>query len=712
MRKIEESLISTCGSVNLDRSLDALMIKKKQLESDCATEEGSLHLWKKFRDRMAQESDCPLCHRGFSKEQDYVDLKEEIERRMVSIPRELDSKRRELQELIKQHEKIIELRPKNVEFSNLREVDIPKLEEGIKSLQSNLDELQSQIEKETSKLDDIQMKESVARKLQGDMAVIEKTEREIADMNRSLDTYKVSHSGSTQRPVAEMQEERRSLRAKCKDLSSEIEGLRTEMEQLLKQRQSAIDKEHELKNRHLKLEKEFQGVNTLNSEFKRLEAVKVRITGQLETSRGQLAGCQADLMSAEAEKQKISEQGEENVAFAMTEWQEWRDRSREFMEVSEAVASKYKNNAPPTEQLQKVERELASLEAKTEELKSKVVKTSEEVERIRTAINTHQIVQRELQDCVQLRKLQTQLGSLSIRIRDTQEKISACQLGISESTDVEEHVKKLSDQEERLCQRKQVISNAITRVKAELQMMEKDLREKYADAETEYLKKVYELKTSEMAATDLHHYYQALDRAILKHHEEKMNEINDIIRELWRTTYRGNDIDHIKICSEEEPLAAASRTRRTYNYRVVMVKAGSGGGAVATRVGKHARLTTSSETPLDMRGRCSAGQKVLASLVIRLALAEVFCLHCGVLALDEPTTNLDRENIESLAYALTEIIKTRSSQSNFQLIVITHDEDFIELLGRAGCANHLQRLVRNPEGLSEIQTVRMEDQFN
>lgn len=26
----------------------------------------------------------------------------------------------------------------------------------------------------------------------------------------------------------------------------------------------------------------------------------------------------------------------------------------------------------------------------------------------------------------------------------------------------------------------------------------------------------------------------------MKYHEEKMNEINDIIRELWRTTYRGN----------------------------------------------------------------------------------------------------------------------------------------------------------------------------
>lgn len=52
---------------------------------------------------------------------------------------------------------------------------------------------------------------------------------------------------------------------------------------------------------------------------------------------------------------------------------------------------------------------------------------------------------------------------------------------------------------------------------------------------------------------------------------------------------------------------------------------------------------------LNMRGRCSAGQKVLASIIIRLALAETFCVNCGVFTLDEPTTNLDRDNIESLA---------------------------------------------------------------
>lgn len=48
---------------------------------------------------------------------------------------------------------------------------------------------------------------------------------------------------------------------------------------------------------------------------------------------------------------------------------------------------------------------------------------------------------------------------------------------------------------------------------------------------------------------------------------------------------------------------------------------------------------------LEMRGRCSAGQKVLASIVIRLALSESFCADCGILTLDEPTTNLDEENM-------------------------------------------------------------------
>ena len=46
------------------------------------------------------------------------------------------------------------------------------------------------------------------------------------------------------------------------------------------------------------------------------------------------------------------------------------------------------------------------------------------------------------------------------------------------------------------------------------------------------------------------------------------------------------------------------------------------------------------------------GLQVLAAFIIRLALAETFCWNCGILTLDEPTTNLDEDNIESLANQL------------------------------------------------------------
>ena len=58
--------------------------------------------------------------------------------------------------------------------------------------------------------------------------------------------------------------------------------------------------------------------------------------------------------------------------------------------------------------------------------------------------------------------------------------------------------------------------------------------------------------------------------------------------------------------------------------------------------------------------------QVLASLIIRLALSETFSANCGVIALDEPTTNLDHENIQSLAQALSDLVESRRN-SNFQV---------------------------------------------
>jgi DNA repair protein RAD50 len=102
---------------------------------------------------------------------------------------------------------------------------------------------------------------------------------------------------------------------------------------------------------------------------------------------------------------------------------------------------------------------------------------------------------------------------------------------------------------------------------------------------------------------------KALDCAIMEYHSEKMAEINSILRELWTEVrqrmpthcyrlfclqvYKQGDIDYIEIKTEGTADGKSSGGRRTYNYRVVMVCNGH---------------------EIDMRGRCSAGQKVCCIL--------------------------------------------------------------------------------------------------
>lgn len=175
----------------------------------------------------------------------------------------------------------------------------------------------------------------------------------------------------------------------------------------------------------------------------------------------------------------------------------------------------------------------------------------------------------------------------------------------------------------------------------------------YRDIEERHRVKLIEYETTKLTVSDLDKYHTALDKSLMDYHGHKVADINKIIRELWMLTYKGQDITNIQIVSGQDSRA---RANRSYNYRVVMTKG---------------------TTKMDMRGRCSAGQRVLASIVIRLALAETFCLNCGVMALDEPTTNLDYENKRGLAIALAQIISNRSAQKNFQLVIITHDVEFV-----------------------------------
>ena len=209
----------------------------------------------------------------------------------------------------------------------------------------------------------------------------------------------------------------------------------------------------------------------------------------------------------------------------------------------------------------------------------------------------------------------------------------------------------------------------------------------YTNIEKKYNKLKLNYIASIQTQKEIENYYEALDQSLLKYHGKRMEEINKLINYYWSMTYKGKDIKGIEIKSDFEKTAKT----RNYNYRIVFFTANGAG--------------------LDMRGRCSAGQKILASIIIRLALAETFCNNCGILCLDEPTTNLDEDNSKSLAKALREIIQSRSEDQNFQLIVITHDPVFVDLLGSDYCDN-FWHVSKNKDNFSTLQLKPINSIFN
>jgi len=94
-------------------------------------------------------------------------------------------------------------------------------------------------------------------------------------------------------------------------------------------------------------------------------------------------------------------------------------------------------------------------------------------------------------------------------------------------------------------------------VRDEIKRLNSKLKEKdYKNVDDNSRNSMIEFETTQIAVDDINRYMSALDKALLKFHGMKITEINKIIRELWTLTYKGEDINNIKIVSGDAGSAA------------------------------------------------------------------------------------------------------------------------------------------------------------
>ncbi|XP_047503353.1 DNA repair protein RAD50 [Pieris napi] len=677
LTKAEDQMYKACGTQTYEATLAKITTTVEKLQDEQNVLQSSMFIIAKYKTQLKDNSCCPLCNRGFDSDNEVTDLISQLTTQVLNVPAKLEKVTEELQVSSSKKDDLLSMKSLNERIHTLKEKEIPQLETRMSDVDSQISKLTETSEELSMCLLEPEQKLQSARGIQGDMPLLDRFTNEVNTTTKDLEAIKSQCTDIiTDMTLDEATAKQTSLRQSVSSLRASVKSAQQKLNAHNRKINSMNEKKIKFKEELVNIQKKVQELVNLQENLKELEVNKGKYLEELKELETGIAPLEADLKEKQSTKNEVvkKSRGEIDVknnyimnvvnAFDKVKIIDLEIRQHKERNIQKEMDKIKEANDVLMEKQKQV---MADRDLLTKKMSS-----------LRDELSKQEIYKRNLEDNLKLRKAQAEIETSEKELAEVNEKLS----GVNTETLSEKE--ELISKQTKIFREKAQNEGKLGELKERLKQNKADLkRTQNKDLEMRYREKTYELHVTKAIDRDIRDYLVALDRCLLEFHREKMENINLIIREMWRKIYRGNDIDYIEIKTEGS--MTADSDRRKYDYRVVQCKNG---------------------VEIDMRGRCSAGQKVLACLIIRLALAETFSSRFGVLALDEPTTNLDSENVQSLCSALGEIVQERMKQKNFMFIIITHDRQFIESLGNIDKVTHFYEVSRNEEGKSRIKKIR------
>jgi DNA repair protein RAD50 len=644
----------------------------EEMQKRIVDAQAMLHLYDSAYKSCSDTRSCLLCERDFEDQASldhfisrYQELRIEIPRSVAEDEEHLAKAKHDyLDAFMEAHETWQKLSP-----------EVQQSEIKLRQAQTEYQEAHEAADKALAIVADLSQKQKKLEGLKQVVSDANRLGREVRELTRKTANLQAELVMAGARAGSEnLPEKLATLQQTIRDLKRDIDRLTNEKElariALSKAEMSRRDLQHRLAEEHGRLREQEQ----LATRVKETQEAMAQLQAQLIAADEMLRSLEPQLAEKRAALSQLKEAASEH------QWEIRREMARltasqNTLQSVQDDMDAYLNKGGPAMLKQATDktREIRAHIQTIEDGLSAVTVKITEAERQQA---DHASAQRNMNDNLRLRRMRQDVLHLERQVEDLESK--------NAERDRERYLqeaKRYKDRFSRLQLEKSSLLGELRAKDDELKKLQRQLEIEFKDAAEVYRRHFIKVATMEKANEDLEKYGKALDSAIMRYHAIKMDEINRTIQDLWQTTYVGTDVDRIYIESEGEPSAA----NRTYKYNVRMVKG---------------------EAEFEMRGRCSAGQKMLACIIIRLALAECFGISCGVLTLDEPTTNLDAENIKSLARALHNLVQQRRRQANFQLIVITHDETFLKEMGVSAFTDFYWRVFRDGRQTSQIEQKR------
>ncbi|KAF8711001.1 repair protein, partial [Rhizoctonia solani] len=648
------------------------------LEREIGQHEGAGHFYSKILKDGKTHKKCVICNRKMDEDQ-LIEFEKtvggHIQKRDTKYLEECKQSREDWAAEVGRLQALL---PVEETRDKLRDEELPAMQIRAEELDSKTAKATAEAQETETAVKAVKSIQKELQSLKSQAGFITRTQQEVKSLQREIQQHErdLAATGSTQ-TAEEVQAEIDQCGAHIKTLDRERTSLMAERD---RQYQTLRTLENEYSSRQLEeseLKNRMKDQDSITKEIETLTKDNLEASARLKAIDGKLAGAQQPLQRLEQEQKRF--QSEHNSTISLV--------SRKVQELNSAI-DRLENISAPIERYIRERKDRALRQCETRvseaaisiaELEQSVQELREELAEIDREIHEAGATLAKFRDNLSLRKMKQDIENIQTEIAQHDlEQAGAAKAQFDERYQIEK------DKENKLRSKQARLAGELGILKSQLKSSKQELASQFQGINEKYTKQLVQVKMADMANNDLEKYAKALDNAIMKYHALKMEEVNDTMRHLWNKTYQGTDIDGIKIVSDPDGGGAGTK-KASYNYRVVMMK---------------------DQVEMDMRGRCSAGQKMLASIIIRLALSDSFGQNCGILALDEPTNALDTENIDALASSLVDIINERRHLSNFQLIIITHDESFLRKLGQAEVMEYYWRVSRDSRQKSVIERQR------
>uniref|UniRef100_A0A8R1Y0W9 AAA_23 domain-containing protein n=1 Tax=Onchocerca volvulus TaxID=6282 RepID=A0A8R1Y0W9_ONCVO len=651
----------------VETRLNEIRTLLRKSQQDSGRIDGCIFLYEQWEEEVNLGKCCPLCEQSYSIEEDSDVLKKKIKQKKNDFIKDAEKLIRKVKDYETMQNELMEIVP-YVEMLKQSSSEKERLQENLKKAEEKLRDLEAEFAKSKSERDIILQKLNVIRDVQVDASLMDNIWKSLSGAKYDIKLLKaeISDTECTKRSLSDIRIEIKENEERFTELINKLDMIQI----AASERNKLIEKLNASKELRIALNEKVMQFDSIKKLIEVKEKELEESKQDLQKLKAQKPIIEEKLQMMKKERFVIQNEMKNKESKLRHSLRDAEDAAREL----EAIDKKLHDNADSSGDLKDQERDLSRITIKINASNARMRNLTEQI----NCLNSKHEHKRRLDDQLRKLELQERIKSLNEGLKETEWHGTAI-------PDLREKLSLLSNEVNDLQLMIENKRGELNEQKKRLTTMEKILTSsEYAQFKNEFKKEIVKKCVIKGVIEDLTNYIRAVDESVVKFHAQKMEEINEVLSSLWEQVYHGNDIETIQIKSES---AGENEKKKSYNYRVVMYVGG---------------------TEIDMPGRCSAGQKMLASILIRIALSDVFCDKCSIIALDEPTANLDVLKVENLGDMLADIISARCANNAklFQLIVITHDNRFVEHLRQLCRPEWVYSVSKDDAGLSRVKRHR------